>query len=68
MYAEIEAHGDAAGVRYKWLKTGQPGYGKTSNITWTFEQFLVNGAGEVVARCPPMTTPEQVAEVLPEYM
>ena len=68
MFAKIEVNGDDACDLYKWLKAEQPGDGETSDITWNFEKFLVNGAGEVVARFPPMTTPEQVAEALSEYM
>lgn len=65
MFAKIEVNGDDACDLYKWLKAEQPGDGDNADITWNFEKFLINGAGEVVARFPPMTTPEQVAEALP---
>jgi len=68
MFAKIDVNGDDACDFYKWLKSEQPGEGDSAEITWNFEKFLVNGDGDVVARFPPMTTPEQVAEALSEYM
>jgi len=68
MFAKIDVNGDSACDLYKWLKVEQPGEGDAADITWNFEKFLVNGEGEVVARFPPMTTPEEVAAALPNYM
>ncbi len=53
---------------YQMLKDAQPGDGDSSDITWNFEKFLVDRDGNVVARFPPPTTPEQIAEVLPQYL
>ncbi len=67
MFHKIEVNGDGAAPLYKWLKEQQPGDGDSAEITWNFEKFLVDAAGNVVARFPPTTTPEQVAEVLDTY-
>ena len=64
MFHKIEVNGDGAAALYQWLKAEQPGAGETSDITWNFEKFLVDGDGNVVERFPPTTTPEQVAEVI----
>ena len=67
MFHKIEVNGDGAAPLYQWLKAEQPGDGDRSDITWNFEKFLVDKQGDVVARFPPTTTPEQVAEVLDTY-
>ena len=68
MFAKIEVNGDGAVDLYKWLKDEQPGEGESADIQWNFEKFLVNSAGDVVARFSPMVTPEEVAEQLPALL
>ena len=68
MFSKIEVNGDGAAPLYRWLKDAQPGDGEVPDITWNFEKFLVSATGEVVARFGPQTTPEQVAEQLPELL
>lgn len=68
MFHKIDVNGDGADDLYKWLKSEQPGEGETSDITWNFEKFLVDKAGNVVKRFGPQTTPEEVAEVIPQYL
>ncbi len=68
MFAKLEVNGDGAHELYTWLKEQQPGDGETSDITWNFEKFLVNAAGDVVKRFSPMMTPEEIAEQLPELL
>ncbi len=68
MFAKIEVNGDAESPLYSLLKAAQPGTGETPDITWNFEKFLVDKHGNVVERFSPMTTPEQVAEVIPQYL
>ncbi|GJM39658.1 MAG: hypothetical protein DHS20C19_30250 [Acidimicrobiales bacterium] len=68
LFAKIEVNGDGAADLYKWLKEEQPGEGETSDITWNFEKFLVNSAGDVVARFSPMVTPEEIAEQAPALL
>ncbi len=68
MFAKIEVNGDGAAPLYRLLKEAQPGEGETPDITWNFEKFLIDQQGNVVRRFSPMTTPEEVAEVLAEYL
>ncbi len=68
MFAKIEVNGDGACELYRLLKAAQPGDGETSDITWNFEKFLVDKAGNVVRRFTPMTTPDEVAEVIPDHL
>ncbi len=68
MFSKIEVNGDAACELYAFLKESQPGEGESSDITWNFEKFLVGRDGEVVARWSPMVTPEEIRELLPEYL
>ena len=68
MFSKIDVNGDSACELYQLLKDSQPGEGDTSDITWNFEKFLVDRNGEVVARFPPPTTPEEIAEILPQYL
>jgi glutathione peroxidase len=67
MFSKIEVNGDGAAPLYRWLQQEQPGDGDRPDITWNFEKFLIDGQGDVVARFPPTTTPEQVAEVIDQY-
>ena len=68
MFAKIEVNGDGATELYRLLKAAQPGEGDSSDITWNFEKFLVDRNGEVVRRFSPIITPEQDAEVIPEFL
>jgi glutathione peroxidase len=68
MFAKIEVNGDGACDLYRILKAAQPGDGASPDITWNFEKFLVDRQGEVVRRFAPQTTPEQIAEIVPEYL
>jgi glutathione peroxidase len=67
MFSKLEVNGDGAAPLYKWLKSEQPGDGDSAEITWNFEKFLVDASGNVVERFSPITTPEQVAEVIQTY-
>ena len=68
MFSKIEVNGDGAAELYKWLKAEQPGEGDTSDITWNFEKFLVDGSGAAVARWAPPTSPEDVGSELAQYL
>jgi glutathione peroxidase len=68
MFSKIEVNGDGACELYALLREAQPGEGASSDITWNFEKFLVDREGNVVARWSPMTTPEEIRELLPEYL
>ena len=68
MFSKVEVNGAGACDLYNLLKESQPGEGDSSDITWNFEKFLVDGDGEVVARFPPTTTPEEIEDILPRYL
>ena len=68
MFSKIEVNGAGACELYRLLKAAQPGDGDSPEITWNFEKFLVDRQGEVVRRFAPQTTPEQIAEIVPEYL
>jgi glutathione peroxidase len=68
MFSKIEVNGEGACELYRLLKAAQPGDGDAPDIAWNFEKFLVDRDGEVVRRFPPPTTPEQIAEIIPEYL
>ncbi len=68
MFSKIEVNGDSACELYEMLRAAQPGDGDASDITWNFEKFLVDRSGAVVARFAPPTTPEEIAEKLPQYL
>ena len=68
MFDKVEVNGDGVSDLYAWLKSEQPGEGESADITWNFEKFLVNAAGDVVARFAPTVSPEEVAEQLPALL
>jgi glutathione peroxidase len=60
MFAKIEVNGGNAHPLYQYLKKAQPGVLGTAGIKWNFTKFLVNSAGEVVARYAPTATPASI--------
>jgi glutathione peroxidase len=68
LFSKIEVNGDGACDLYRFLKAAQPGDGESADITWNFEKFLVDRDGNVVRRFPPMTTPDEIAQAVPEYL
>lgn len=60
MFSKVDVNGDAAAPLFQWLRTEQPGEGETTDIAWNFTKFLVDKAGNAVARFEPMTTPEDI--------
>ena len=68
MFSKIEVNGDGQAPLYSLLKSAQPGDGETADIVWNFEKFLIDKQGNVVRRFAPITTPEDVAAVIPEYL
>ena len=55
MFAKIDVNGADASPLYQLLKEEKPG-----DIAWNFTKFLVDGAGNVVERFEPQTTPEEI--------
>ncbi len=68
MYAKIEVNGDGACDLYRFLKAGNPDDDGNEDVAWNFTKFLVDGAGQVVQRFPPQTSPEEIAAVLGEHL
>lgn len=68
MFAKIEVNGDGTAPLYRMLKEAQPGEGDSAEISWNFEKFLIDREGDIVRRFPPPTTPEEIAEIIPEYL
>jgi glutathione peroxidase len=60
MFARIEVNGDGAHPLYQHLKSAQPGILGTEAIKWNFTKFLVDRAGNVVARFAPKDKPEDI--------
>jgi len=67
MFSKVDVNGADEAPLYTLLKDQQPGEGDSSDITWNFEKFLVDGSGNVVKRYPPPTTPEEVAADLDQF-
>ncbi len=68
LFSKVEVNGDAAAPVYDWLKSEQPGDGDSPDIAWNFTKFLVDREGDVVKRYEPMTTPEEIAAELTQYL
>ena len=68
MFSKVDVNGDNEAPLYTLLKSEQPGDGESSDITWNFEKFLVDGDGNAVARWAPTATPEEIGAELGSYM
>jgi glutathione peroxidase len=68
LFEKIEVNGNGTCELYQLLKSKQSNDDGTSDIQWNFTKFLVDGAGNVVARFGPRTTPEEIAKELPKYL
>ncbi len=59
MFAKIEVNGGNAHPLYQYLKNARSGL-LGASIKWNFTKFLVDRAGNVVARHAPTTKPEHL--------
>jgi glutathione peroxidase len=57
MFAKVDVNGGNAHPLYQYLKNAKSGL-LGSSIKWNFTKFLVDRAGQVVARHAPTTRPE----------
>lgn len=57
LFSKIEVNGDNAAPIYKELTA------KDGKITWNFEKFVIGKNGEIVARFPPKTKPDDPSVV-----
>ncbi|MET3709736.1 glutathione peroxidase [Sphingomonas trueperi] len=60
IFAKVDANGSNAAPLFQALKAQAPGLMGTQAIKWNFTKFLVNRAGEVVARYAPTTAPSTI--------
>lgn len=60
MFAKIDVNGAQAHPLYKFLTHEKRGILGTSNIKWNFTKFLIDRAGNIVARYGSTTKPEQI--------
>ena len=68
LFSKIDVNGDTACELYQFLRREQPGESDTGDIAWNFTKFVVDRSGSVVERFEPMTSPEDIGEVLPRYL
>ena len=68
MFSKVEVNGDDACELYQWLTTEKATPDGKPDIAWNFTKFLVGKDGNVLARFEPQTTPEEIAEQLPNYL
>lgn len=57
MFAKVDVNGEHAHPLYRFLTRQKKGILGTARIKWNFTKFLVNRAGEVVARYAPLKKP-----------
>src|SRR5262252_8837863 len=58
MFEKIEVNGPGRHPLYEQLTAVADAEGKTGDIQWNFEKFLVSPTGEIVARFRPLNEPE----------
>ena len=68
MFAKVEVNGDGACDLYKFLKSEKADEEGNADIPWNFTKFLVDRAGNVVARFAPTVTPEEIGEQLGDVL
>jgi glutathione peroxidase len=68
MFAKIEVNGAEAHPLYRFLTRRKRGVLGTSRIKWNFTKFLVNRAGEVVARYAPSKKPAALEAPIRELL
>jgi glutathione peroxidase len=68
MFAKIDVNGAHAHPLYKFLTHEKRGVLGTSNIKWNFTKFLIDRAGNVVARYGSLTKPEQITPAIEKLL
>jgi glutathione peroxidase len=68
MFAKIDVNGAHAHPLYKFLTHEKRGILGTSNIKWNFTKFLIDRAGNVVARYGSLTKPEQIKPAIEKLL
>ncbi len=68
MFGKIDVNGAQAHPLYKFLTQEKRGIFGTTNIKWNFTKFLIDRAGNVVARYGSTTRPEQVRPAIEKLL
>ena len=68
MFSKIEVNGPGACELYGWLTTALPKDDGLPEIAWNFTKFLVGPDGVALRRFEPMTTPEEIGEVVADML
>jgi glutathione peroxidase len=58
LFDKIDVNGESRHPLYAELTAAPDAEGKTGDIAWNFEKFLVSPSGEIAARFRPMVTPD----------
>jgi glutathione peroxidase len=58
MTEKVDVNGEGAHPLFQQLTAAPDMDGKSGDVSWNFEKWVVNGQGDVVARFRPMTTPD----------
>jgi glutathione peroxidase len=68
MFAKIDVNGDNAHPLWTYLKAEKPGLLGTQGIKWNFTKFLVDRAGNVVARYASNDTPASLKPAIEKLL
>jgi glutathione peroxidase len=60
VFSKVEVNGAEAHPLFEFLTKEKKGLLGSEKIKWNFTKFLINKAGEPVARYAPSTTPEKI--------
>jgi glutathione peroxidase len=63
MFAKVKVRGRSQHPLYRELTKVPDGNGKSGNVKWNFEKFLINRKGEIVGRFRTKMTPDDPAIV-----
>ena len=66
--AKVEVNGDGADPFYKFVKKAKPGLLGSQGIKWNFTKFLIDKAGNVVARYAPTDKPESLKPAIEKLL
>ena len=68
LMAKIDVNGEGAEPLYKHLKKARPGLLGLESIKWNFTKFLIDKAGNVVARYAPTDKPESLRPAIEKLL
>ncbi len=58
MTEKVDVNGEGAHPVFQRLTEAPDADGKSGDVSWNFEKWVISGHGDVVARFRPMTTPD----------